>query len=138
MCGLSGLGAEIAKNIILSGIKSITFLDHRNITSSDACSQFLAARTEVGKNRAEASLLRAQALNRMVEISVDTERLDTKPDEFFTNFDVVVVTETDTKTMVKVDNVCRMNSVNFFAGDVWGTFGYSFADLQEHNYVEYV
>jgi len=26
--------------------------------------------------------------------------------------------------------------VKFFAGDVWGTFGYSFADLQEHNFAE--
>lgn len=136
LCGLSGFGAEIAKNIILSGIKSITFLDHRNLSDGDTCSQFLAQRSELGKNRAEASLLRAQALNRMVEITIDTDRLDSKPDEFFVNFDVVVVTETDTKTMVKVDNVCRMNGVKFFAGDVWGTFGYSFADLQEHNYVE--
>lgn len=136
LCGLSGFGAEIAKNIILSGIKSITFLDNRNLTDGDACSQFLAPRSELGKNRAVASLHRAQALNRMVEITVDTDCLDSKPDEFFANFDVVVVTETDTKTMVKVDNLCRMNGVKFFAGDVWGTFGYSFADLQEHNYVE--
>lgn len=136
LCGLNGFGAEIAKNIILSGIKSITFLDHLNLTEGDTCSQFLAPRSELGKNRAEASLFRAQALNRMVEITIDTDRLDSKPDEFFVNFDVVVVTETDTKTMVKVDNACRMNGVKFFAGDVWGTFGYSFADLQEHNFVE--
>lgn len=136
LCGLSGFGAEIAKNIILSGINSITFLDHRNLTEGDTCSQFLAQRSDLGKNRAEASLFRAQALNRMVEITIDTDRLELKPEEFFVNFDVVVVTESDTPTMVKVDNVCRMNGVKFFAGDVWGTFGYSFADLQEHNYVE--
>lgn len=134
LCGLSGFGAEIAKNIILSGIKSITFLDHRQLSEVDRCSQFLAPTTEAGKNRAEASLLRAQALNPMVEISADTDNLTDKPDEFFAKFDVVVVTEASTKTMVKCNNACRHLGVKFFSGDVWGMFGYSFADLQEHTF----
>lgn len=136
LCGLSGFGAEIAKNIILSGIKSITLLDHQNVSELDFCSQFLAAQSSLGQNRATASLLRAQALNPMVEIVVDTNSVDSKVDAFFKNFDVVVLTETSSKTLIRVDNMCRENNVKFFAGDVWGMFGYSFADLQEHKFVE--
>lgn len=130
------MGAEVAKNIILSGIKSITFLDHRNLHESDFCSQFLALQSELGKNRAQASMLRAQALNPMVEIIVDTDDLESKSDLFFGNFDVVVVTEAPTKTLIKINNACRLGGIKFFAGDVWGMFGYSFADLQEHSFVE--
>lgn len=136
LCGLSGFGAEIAKNIILAGIKSLTMLDHRSLSESDICSQFLAPQTELGKNRAESSLIRAQTLNPMVEITVDMSNIDDKPDEFFSKFDVVVVTEMASKTLVKINNACRLQGIKFFAGDVWGLFGYSFTDLQEHNFVE--
>lgn len=136
LCGLGGFGAEIAKNIILAGIKSITFLDHRPLSATDGCSQFLAPQSSVGENRARASLLRAQTLNPMVEIAVDTDDLAGKSDEFFGGFDVVVVTEASTRTLVRCDNACRMLGVKFFAGDVWGMFGYSFADLQEHEFAE--
>lgn len=136
LCGLSGFGAEIAKNIILAGVKSITLLDHQNVSEADFCSQFLAPQESLGTNRAEASLLRAQALNPMVEIIVDNSNLDEKPDEYFRNFDVVVITESTTKTQIRIDNACRLMGVKFFAGDVWGTFGYSFADLQEHYFAE--
>lgn len=136
LCGLSGFGAEIAKNVILAGIKSITFLDHRSLNAADACAQFLAPGTAVGENRAGASLLRAQALNPMVEIVVDTDNVADKPDAFFGKFDVVVVTEAPTDQLVRIDNTCRLGGVKFFAGDVWGMFGWSFADLQEHSFVK--
>lgn len=136
LCGLNGFGAEIAKNTILAGVKSITLLDHRTVSEVDFCSQFLAPRDSVGTNRAEASLLRAQALNPMVEIVVDTAKLEDKPDEYFRSFDVVVVTEATKKVQIRIDNACRLMGVKFFAGDVWGMFGYSFADLQEHNFAE--
>lgn len=136
LCGLNGLGAEVAKNIILSGVKSITLLDHHSVTEADFCSQFLAPQSSLDQNRAEASLIRAQALNPMVEITVNKENVSDKPDEFFKKFDVVIVIEAPTATLVRIDNACRLAGIKFFAGDVWGTQGYSFADLQEHEFVE--
>ncbi len=50
LLGLTGLGAEVAKNIILAGIKSIVLLDPSQVTEEDQCSQFLVAREDVGKN----------------------------------------------------------------------------------------
>ena len=43
----------------------------------------------VGQNRAEASLERAQNLNPMVDVKVDTEDIEKKPEAFFTQFDAV-------------------------------------------------
>lgn len=50
LVGLNGFGAEAAKNIILAGVQSVTFLDHRNITAEDRSSQFLAPKDLIGKN----------------------------------------------------------------------------------------
>lgn len=136
--GLNGLGAEIAKNIILSGVKSVALLDDKPVTELDFCSQFLAPHNSVGLNRAEASLFRAQALNPMVEIIVDKENVSQKPDEYFHQFDVVVLIEVPTPILIRVNNICRLKGIKFFAGDVWGMMGYTFTDLQEHEFAEYV
>lgn len=50
LIGLNGFGAEIAKNIILAGVKSVTFLDHRNVMAEDRCSQFLTPKELIEKN----------------------------------------------------------------------------------------
>ncbi|XP_059619741.1 SUMO-activating enzyme subunit 1 [Phlebotomus argentipes] len=136
ICGLNGLGAEISKNVILAGVKSVTFLDHNVVSEADRCSQFLVPVTTLGQNRAEASLARAQALNPMVELKADQDILSAKPDNFFTSFDVVIVIGAPRREMIRINNACRMKGVKFFATDVWGLFGYCFADLQEHNFIE--
>uniref|UniRef100_A0A1L8DU39 SUMO-activating enzyme subunit 1 n=1 Tax=Nyssomyia neivai TaxID=330878 RepID=A0A1L8DU39_9DIPT len=136
ICGINGLGAEIAKNIILAGVKSVTFLDHNVVSETDRCSQFFVPVSTLGQNRAEASLARAQALNPMVELKADTDVMTEKPDNFFTSFDVVIVIGAPRKEMIRINNACRMKGVKFFGTDVWGMFGYSFADLQEHNFIE--
>jgi len=37
--GMRGLGAEIAKNVVLAGVKSVTLHDTGNVLSTDLCSQ---------------------------------------------------------------------------------------------------
>lgn len=93
-------------------------------------------RAAIGKNRAEASIERARSLNPMVEISADTDSLSTKEADYFAKFDVAVVIGASNSELLRVNNICRENNVKFFAGDVWGMFGYCFADLQEHSFVE--
>lgn len=48
LIGLGGLGAEIAKNLTLSGIKSLTLLDDRVATENSA--NFLISLEHIGKN----------------------------------------------------------------------------------------
>lgn len=43
----------------------------------------------MGRNRAEASLERAQNLNPMVDVKADAGNVDAKAEEFFTQFDAV-------------------------------------------------
>lgn len=50
LAGVCGLGAEVAKNLVLSGVKSIVLLDHRSVTEVETRSNFLAPHDSVGKN----------------------------------------------------------------------------------------
>lgn len=130
------MGAEIGKNIILAGVKSVMFLDHRNVSQLDFTSNFFVPRDQLGHNRAEASRTRAQALNPMVDVQFDIGVLGDKAEEFFKQFDVVVILEASVAEQIRIDNICRSNNIKFYATDLWGMFGFSFVDLQEHEYVE--
>ncbi|KAK7104023.1 SUMO-activating enzyme subunit 1-like [Littorina saxatilis] len=138
LVGLRGLGAEVAKNIVLSGIKSLTLLDPTVADEEDSMSQFLIPRSEVGKNRAEASLERTQLLNPMVKVTADTSNIDDKDDAFIKSFDVVCATGCGTTTLKRLDRVCQEGAVKFYAGDVFGFYGFMFADLGTHEYAEEV
>uniref|UniRef100_A0A8I5ZL60 SUMO-activating enzyme subunit 1 n=1 Tax=Rattus norvegicus TaxID=10116 RepID=A0A8I5ZL60_RAT len=134
--GMKGLGAEIAKNLILAGVKGLTMLDHEQVSPEDLGAQFLIRTGSVGQNRAEASLERAQNLNPMVDVKVDTEDIEKKPESFFTEFDAVCLTCCSKDVIIKVDQICHRNSIKFFTGDVFGYHGYTFANLGEHEFVE--
>lgn len=137
LVGMGGLGAEVAKNLILAGVKALTMLDHEQVTEESCRAQFLIPVTDKGKNRAQASLERAQYLNPMVEVRADTDRVETKPDDFFLQFDAVCLTGCSRDLMVHVDQLCSQRNIKVFCGDVFGYYGYMFADLgQEHHYVE--
>ncbi|KAJ2948591.1 hypothetical protein O0L34_g7845 [Tuta absoluta] len=136
LIGLGGLGAEIAKNIILSGVKSICLLDNEKLTEIDLYSQFLAPPDKIGENRAEVSLQRARALNPMVDISSETKGVDELQDSFFAQYDIVVATGLKQEQLERINNICRDNNKKFLCGDVWGMFGYMFADLVDHEYSE--
>ncbi|XP_068083309.1 SUMO-activating enzyme subunit 1 isoform X2 [Anabrus simplex] len=136
LIGCRGFGAEICKNLVLAGVKSLVILDSGDLTEEDGCAQFLAPRDQIGRNRAIASLKRAQELNSMVSISADTDNVDEKPDSYFAEFDVVCATECSSQQLIRIDQICRENCVKFFCGDVFGLFGYMFADLQIHEFVE--
>ncbi|XP_057695203.1 SUMO-activating enzyme subunit 1 isoform X2 [Corythoichthys intestinalis] len=136
LAGLGGLGAEVAKNLILAGVKGLTLLDHDK-GNDQSWAQFLIPVTERGQNRAQASLERAQILNPMVEVLADRDRVEDKPDSFFLQFNAVCLTCCSKDTMVRIDQLCSQHNILVFCGDVHGYYGYMFCNLgPEHNYVE--
>ncbi|BES99926.1 sumo-1-activating enzyme E1a [Nesidiocoris tenuis] len=138
LIGLSGLGAEVAKNIVLSGIKSITFLDDKPYTKELAFSQFLIPLEKIGENRAEASVERAQILNPLVEVSAETHKIAELTEDYFTSarWDVVIAIGQEEPQVKRLDAICRRNGLKFFAGEVSGMFGYFFTDLNTHSYTK--
>lgn len=136
LVGIKGLGAEICKNLVLSGVKSVTIVDPYPVEEQDFVSQFLVQRQDLGKNRAESSLQRAQQLNPMVQVTADADDISSKSDSFFHSFDLVVATNCSSDQLIHINDVCHSNGVKFFSADVFGFYGYMFADLGHHKYVE--
>ncbi|XP_038161234.1 SUMO-activating enzyme subunit 1 [Cyprinodon tularosa] len=137
LAGVGGLGAELAKNLILAGVKGLTLLDHEQVSEESCRAQFLVPVSAKGQNRAQASLERAQNLNPMVEVHADPDRVEDKPDDFFLQFDAVCLTGCSRDLMVRIDQLCSQHNIKVFCGDVYGYYGYMFCNLgREHNYVE--
>uniref|UniRef100_A0A0E0R346 THIF-type NAD/FAD binding fold domain-containing protein n=1 Tax=Oryza rufipogon TaxID=4529 RepID=A0A0E0R346_ORYRU len=70
--GLNGLGAEIAKNLVLAGVKSVTLHDDDNVELWDLSSNFFLTEKDVGQNRAQTCVQKLQELNNAVIISTIT------------------------------------------------------------------
>jgi len=138
LLGVSGLGAEVAKNLVLAGVNTLEMVDSALVTDQDATSQFLAPRDCLGQNRAEASLQRLQNLNPMVKVSATPSKSEDKDVEFFKTFDVVVATNCNKDELLRINSICRAENILFYAGDIFGFYGFSFMDLVAHEYVEEV
>lgn len=135
LVGLSGLGAEVAKNLMLSGLKMLTIMDDQEVIADDLCSNFLVSYESKGENRAEASKQKTQVLNPMVELAVLSEGLDGKSEDFFRPFDLVIMIDQKYDIVNKVNLICRKLGIRFQSGSVYGWIGYAFSDFNKHEFL---
>ena len=137
--GMRGLGAEVAKNIILSGPRSVTIYDPVFPTINDLSSNFYLSEEDVGKKyRDEASLKKLSELNPHVKVSLlRFEKKVTNMVEFANSlcekvldFNVVVFTELQPfNLLTQVNNICRQNNIKFIYACCLGLAGYIFTDF---------
>jgi ubiquitin-activating enzyme E1 len=126
--GMRGLGAEIAKNLILAGVKSVTLHDEGNVELWDLSSNFVFSENDIGKNRAAASVSKLQELNNAVLVQSLTTKL-TK--EQLSNFQAVVFTEISLEKAVEFNDYCHSHQppIAFIKTEVRGLFGAVFCDF---------
>lgn len=125
--GLKGLGVEIAKNVALAGVKSLTLYDPEPVTIQDLSTQFFLHESDVGKKRDVASQAKLAELNSYVPISV-LESIDNE--EQLSQFQVIVATETVTlEDKVRINNYCHEHGIKFIATETRGLFGMVFVDF---------
>ena len=86
--------------------------------------------------RAESSHQRTQQLNPMVDVTADPSNIADKPDDFLKDYNVICATCCSEQQLLRINRICHENKIMFFAGDVFGFYGYMFADLGEHEYAE--
>ena len=165
ICGLGGLGVEIAKDIILGGVKSVTLQDTKTTSWQDLSSQvssyslyyeifvfipvreelghvkrwstqvyaqlneiflnnfslqFFLRESDVGKNRAEASLPRLVEINEYVSTTCTTEPVST---ELVSKFSVVVLTDSTRHEQLEIGDFCHANNIKFICANTNGVFG---------------
>ncbi|KAL9246593.1 hypothetical protein vseg_020110 [Gypsophila vaccaria] len=126
--GLQGLGAEIAKNLILAGVKSVTLHDEKSVELWDLSSNFVFSESDIGKNRAVASMHKLQELNNAVLVTTLTTGL-TK--EKLSNFQVVVFTDISLEKAIEFNDYCHHHQppIAFIKAEVRGLFGGVFCDF---------
>ncbi|XP_077585017.1 ubiquitin-like modifier-activating enzyme 1 isoform X2 [Stigmatopora nigra] len=126
--GMRGLGVEIAKNVILGGVRSVTVHDQGVAEWRDLSSQFYIREADLGKNRAEVSQSRLAELNSYVPVAAHTGALT---DDFLTKFQVVVLTNSTLDEQQKVGEFCHSKGIKIIIADTRGLFGQLFCDFGE-------
>ena len=140
--GMSGLSCEVVKNLVLTGIGSLTLHDTALTSLTDLSSNFFLAPSDVGHNRATASLPRLQPLNPNVRISAVTDPLASLPPTFFRSFSVIVLTELPLSTRIHLSRILHSLPVPptptprpaLFTADLHLYHGMLLLDLPPHSF----
>ncbi|KAJ3194710.1 hypothetical protein HK101_002132 [Irineochytrium annulatum] len=131
--GLKGLGCEIAKNLILAGVKSVTLHDREPVQIADLSTQFFLHEDNVGTPRAAACLPRLAELNNYVPISLLDGELATEAT--LKRFQVVLLTDAPLSVQLAVNAITHPLGIRFVAADTRGLFGMCFNDFGEDFHV---
>jgi ubiquitin-activating enzyme E1 len=157
LVGLGGLGVEIAKNIALAGVKSLTLLDNTAVKWGDLSSNYYLKESDVGNvSRAKACYSKLVELNSHVDLKLkeDSKTGDSeascadyswaisskalKDIEFLREFQVIILTECghDYDFMVQFNETCREHGLKLIIANSYGVCGQVFCDLGDHFYVK--
>ncbi|KAH8686870.1 hypothetical protein BGZ61DRAFT_354495 [Ilyonectria robusta] len=134
---IKALANEIAKNLVLAGVGSLTLLDGSPVTEADLGAQFFLPEQQglVGQNRAQAASASIQKLNPRVRVHVDADGVKSKGPSYFAGFDIVIATDLDPDAFNLINTATRLHGKAFYAAGSHGLYGFIFSDLVEHDYV---
>ncbi|GLI63113.1 hypothetical protein VaNZ11_006018 [Volvox africanus] len=143
--GANGLGVEIAKNVVLAGVRSVTVHDTVTVSLSDLSAQFYLCEQDqfgspsrgfcvhlcrghqdVGRNRAEACREKLQELNTSVAVHAAAGTLT---DDFVKQFQVVVCTTATLAEAKRLDALCHGVGTAFIWAQTRGVFARVFTDF---------
>ncbi|XP_008569771.1 PREDICTED: ubiquitin-like modifier-activating enzyme 7 [Galeopterus variegatus] len=128
LSGLQGLGAEVAKNLVLMGVGSLTLHDPHPTCWSDLAAQFFLSEQDLERSRADASQERLSQLNRAVHIFIHKGDIT---EDLLLDFQVVVLTTSELEEQLKVGTLCHEHGICFLVADTRGLVGQLFCDFGE-------
>ncbi|SCV55861.1 probable ubiquitin-protein ligase (E1-like (ubiquitin-activating) enzym) [Fusarium fujikuroi] len=129
--GLKGLGVEIAKNIALAGVKSLTLYDSAPVQIADLSSQFFLTPSDVGKPRDEVTVPRVAELNAYTPVKLhQSPGLDGELSQF-DKYQVVVLTNAPIHQQKAIGDYCHSKGIYVVIADTYGLFGSVFCDFGE-------
>ncbi len=108
--GMRGLGIEIAKNIILSGVKEVKILDNNETLINDLGNNFFLSEENIWKQRDISCLSKLKELNSYVKVDIFRDNLE----ENINDFDVLDITEImNTEKLFSINENCRNQNIVF-------------------------
>lgn len=127
--GLKGLGIEIAKNIALAGVKSLSLYDPTTIEIQHLSSQFFLTEQDIGKKIDEVSSTKLSELNQYVPISILSDLSESN----LSQFKCIVVTDLlSLEDQIKLNEFTHKNDIGFIQASIRGLFGQLFVDLGDN------
>lgn len=127
--GLSGLGVEVAKNIILSGVKSVTLHDTLLVTIDDLGTNYYCKKRHINMLRAEVVRDKLAELNNYVDVKVCTTSLT---EEYIKQFTVVISTQYNTHKTNLLSDISHKHNIPFILCESRSVFGRIFCDFGEN------
>lgn len=126
--GFNGLAIEIAKNLILSGVNSVTLYcetQNESITFDDLATNYFLNEQDIGRSKVITCIPRLSELNQNVKVSA-TDNLDGALD-----YSVVIVANSvlPFSQTIELNESVRGKGNSFIMCDTYGLFGSIFCDF---------
>ncbi|KAH8196362.1 hypothetical protein TruAng_009474 [Truncatella angustata] len=132
---MKALASEIAKNLVLAGVGSLTIVDDEVVSEADLGAGFSLSQEHLGQNRAHAASENLRKLNPRVSVYADPDSIMAKGASYFAAFGIVIATDLNPTTLAFINTATRLYNRQFYAAASHGFYGYIFCDLIEHDYV---
>ncbi|KAM9362971.1 ubiquitin-like modifier-activating enzyme 6 [Symphorus nematophorus] len=134
LSGMGGLGIEIAKNIVLAGVKAVTLHDTKQCETWDLGSNFFIRKEDVlsQRRRVEAVCPRVAELNPYVHVDISSSALDNSTDlSFLRKYQCVILTEARLSLQKRVNEFCHSQQppIRFIGCDAYGICVRVFCDF---------
>ncbi|KAJ8601684.1 hypothetical protein CTAYLR_007473 [Chrysophaeum taylorii] len=136
ICGANGLGSEVAKNVILAGVRAVRLFDPEPVSSRDLGATPYVREADVGRPRAAVAAPRLAELNPYVSVSQvedDAAAHSTSSGDWGSRvrgYSVVVLCDpVSDEEVVACGDACRAEGAALVAGESRGVFGYAFCDF---------
>ena len=130
--GMRGTGIEIAKNLILSGVKQVKIYDENICQIRDLGNNFYLSEQNIGKKRDISCLPKLKELNSYVNVEIFRGDLL----ESINDFDSIVVTEIlDVDLLFRINEKCHKNQINFIYCLNLGLSCFIFSDFGEKHII---
>ena len=125
--GMSGLGVEIAKCVILTGVNSVTLCDSGKIKQKELSSNYYAKSEDIGKYRVEVVKNKLASLNPYVQ--VNTQLSSQLSEDDISSHNVIVVCDTLFMKQIASNNIARKHGTKFIMANTFGVMGSIFCDF---------
>jgi len=126
LVGLRGVGVEVAKNLILAGVRVLCICDDEPCNAIDLAANFLVKPHHVarGTSRAQACIDGLRELNAHVAVEQCSGALEEPA-----NFDVIVMTDQPHAALQEYCDRAREQGSAVVAAGSFGIYGYVFSDF---------
>ena len=128
--GMRGLGLEIAKCLILSGISKLGLCDDKFVTQDELSVNYYANKSDLYiKLRVDTVYEELCNLNSNVKIEKHTDKFRYS---YLDNYSIVVLTDIDLITAIPINDYCRKKGIKFLYACTNGLYGFIFSDYGDN------